>query len=313
MRSERTVRIMTKASEKKAAFTFGVVFVVALLALAFFVPNPTAFQYLVFRVVLALAAAGVAAMVPGFIEFDISKWLRAGGALAVFLIVFFYNPALLVADPLRQDRVTAIKRLADDLEQVKVLLPPGKVIADCLQARSREEFAKAFEACDSESKRNQTHALNILNRNLSNLKLFLSSDQLAMVYKRLEAIRFAAYEMHNNNLTKERWRADGCPPSIDFVDSSTTDKLSRDEQGQVKCVLSVEGYNSFLNRQATNDDPFSAIVIQSMPRTRGKSFIVPGEQDFIEDYFLSADKRLYNSMLGDMDKLLLQLKELVEL
>ena len=304
---------MTKALQKKVAFTFGVVFVAALLVLALFIPNPTAFQYLVFRVVLALAAAGVAAMIPGFIKFDISKWLSAGGALAVFLIVFFYNPASLVADTLRQNRITAIKKLADDLEQVKVLLPPERVIADCLQIKSREEFGKAFEACDAESKRNHTHALNILDRNLSNLTLFLSSDQLATIQKRLETIWFATYEMHNNNLAKERWRADGCPPSIDLIDSSNTDKLPRNEEGQFKCVLSVEGYDSFLNRRAPNDDPFSAIVAQNMPINRVNSFIIPGTQGFIDNYFLSANKLLYASMLGEMEKLLLQLKKLVEL
>jgi hypothetical protein len=78
------------------AFLFGVVFVIVLLTLAIRFPNPTAFQYTVFRTVLSLAAAGVAAMIPGFISLSISKWLRAGGALAVFALVYFYNPAVLV-------------------------------------------------------------------------------------------------------------------------------------------------------------------------------------------------------------------------
>jgi hypothetical protein len=86
---------MRKTDEKKLAYIFGVVFVVMLLAVALFVPNPTAFQYTVFRIVLALAAAGVAAMIPGFLEVTISTWLRAGGALAIFVIVYFYAPAAL--------------------------------------------------------------------------------------------------------------------------------------------------------------------------------------------------------------------------
>ncbi|MEL4896689.1 hypothetical protein [Crocosphaera sp. Alani8] len=32
-------------------------------------------------------------MIPGFLELNIAKWLRAGGALAIFVIVYFYNPA----------------------------------------------------------------------------------------------------------------------------------------------------------------------------------------------------------------------------
>ena len=88
---------MRRATQRWAAFLFGVLFVVVLLSLAIRFPNPTAFQYTIFRSVLALAAAGVAAMIPGFIALSFSKWLRAGGALAVFAVVYFYNPAALVS------------------------------------------------------------------------------------------------------------------------------------------------------------------------------------------------------------------------
>ena len=87
---------MTKGSERKAAFAFGVLFVAVLLGLAVVFPEPTAFQYTVFRIVLSLAAAGVAALVPGFLEVNVSTWVRAGGALGVFVVVYFYNPATLI-------------------------------------------------------------------------------------------------------------------------------------------------------------------------------------------------------------------------
>jgi hypothetical protein len=86
---------MQKNYEKILAFVFGVIFVVVLLYAAFAVPNPTAFQYTIFRIVLALAAAGVAGMFSGFLNIQISNWLKAGGALAVFAIVYFYAPAAL--------------------------------------------------------------------------------------------------------------------------------------------------------------------------------------------------------------------------
>jgi hypothetical protein len=69
---------MNKNSQKFAAFGFGIVFVVSILVVAILLPEPTPFQYLVFKTVLALAAAGVAAMVPGFLELSVSNWLRAG-------------------------------------------------------------------------------------------------------------------------------------------------------------------------------------------------------------------------------------------
>ncbi|HEX3152656.1 MAG TPA: hypothetical protein VHR66_31580 [Gemmataceae bacterium] len=79
------------------AASFGVAFVIGSIVLAIFFPRPTGFQQQVFRIVLSLAAAGVAAMFPGFIDLDLhaSKvaLIRAGGALAVFVIVYFFNPA----------------------------------------------------------------------------------------------------------------------------------------------------------------------------------------------------------------------------
>jgi hypothetical protein len=87
---------MTKAQERKWAFICAVGFIIVLLILALIVKTPTPFQYLVFRIVLALAAAGFAGLLDGFLTITFDKWLRAGGALAVFVIVFFYNPAQLV-------------------------------------------------------------------------------------------------------------------------------------------------------------------------------------------------------------------------
>jgi hypothetical protein len=79
------------------AFTFGVVFVAALLGFVLAMPHPTVEQFEVIRIILALAAGGVAAMIPGFLNLQLGAGanltLRAGGALAVFTIVYFYSPA----------------------------------------------------------------------------------------------------------------------------------------------------------------------------------------------------------------------------
>jgi len=85
--------------ERLAVFLFGVVFVVALLVLAVVFPEPSPFQYTVFRIVLALAAAGIAAFIPGFLEVEVGSVVKAGGAIAVFVVVYFFSPAGLVATP----------------------------------------------------------------------------------------------------------------------------------------------------------------------------------------------------------------------
>jgi hypothetical protein len=86
---------MRYSAQQATAFAFGVIFIAALLVLAIKFPEPTPFQYMVFRIVLALAAGGVAAMIPGFLRVDVKPGIRAGGALAVFVVVFFFNPAKL--------------------------------------------------------------------------------------------------------------------------------------------------------------------------------------------------------------------------
>ena len=68
--------------DKNLAYIFGFIFVTALLILAVAFPAPTPFQYTVFKTILALAVAGVAAVIPGVINFG-GPIVRAGGAIAI--------------------------------------------------------------------------------------------------------------------------------------------------------------------------------------------------------------------------------------
>jgi len=92
-----------------AVFCFGLVFVVTLLVLAIKFPRPTEFQYVVFRSVLALAAAGIAVFIPGLLEVDVSGIVKAGGALAVFVVIYFFSPAGIV----RQQANLRVSELVD--------------------------------------------------------------------------------------------------------------------------------------------------------------------------------------------------------
>jgi hypothetical protein len=88
---------MTLTKTRQQAFAFGAVFVVVMLVLAVLFPEPTPFQYEVFKIVLAIAVAGVAAMIPGFLNVEVGNVIRAGGAIAVFVIIYFFSPAQFVA------------------------------------------------------------------------------------------------------------------------------------------------------------------------------------------------------------------------
>jgi hypothetical protein len=84
------------------AFVFGVVFLATLLTLTVAIPNPTEQQFQIFRIVIAIAAGGVAAVIPGLLDIRMDTGrrlvLRAGGALAVFVIVYFFSPARWVGE-----------------------------------------------------------------------------------------------------------------------------------------------------------------------------------------------------------------------
>lgn len=79
-----------------AAFIFGVIFLSVILYLVFSSEDLNQNRMWVVKVILSLAAAGVAAILPGFIDLEGRlPWLnltlvRAGGALAIFCLVLIY-------------------------------------------------------------------------------------------------------------------------------------------------------------------------------------------------------------------------------
>lgn len=81
---------------------FGVLLMCLVLAICFSVPRPNKFQCFTLRVVLALAAAAIAASIPGFLNLQIGGVLRASGALSIFIVVYCFNPPLAVNRPTRK-------------------------------------------------------------------------------------------------------------------------------------------------------------------------------------------------------------------
>jgi peptidoglycan/LPS O-acetylase OafA/YrhL len=83
------------------AFAFGCLFVAVVLALAFTGGSLDDRRFETLRIVLALAGGGVGGVIPGFLDLHMkagTKWaLRAGGGLAVFIVLYFWSPAHWVA------------------------------------------------------------------------------------------------------------------------------------------------------------------------------------------------------------------------
>ncbi|TXH34188.1 MAG: DUF4019 domain-containing protein [Rhodospirillaceae bacterium] len=76
------------------AFAFGTAFLFIMLGFAVWLPNPSEWQIFTFKLILSLAAGGVGAMLPGSIEAEVPHVVKAGGALALFVIVWFSSPAI---------------------------------------------------------------------------------------------------------------------------------------------------------------------------------------------------------------------------
>ena len=111
-----------------AALVTGVGFLIALLGIACYVAfrtNPSQIPpeaMFIFRVILALAAAGFAAVLPGFLQIDgklLSLSIRAAGSLAVFVVIYGVNPPELLG-----------KRLPKPKKTQTVYVPEDRIKAD---------------------------------------------------------------------------------------------------------------------------------------------------------------------------------------
>lgn len=76
----------------------GIIFILISVLLVMLYPNPSPVQYQVFKIVLALACAAFAAAIPGAIDVGVGHAVRAGGAMAVFVIIYFFSPAGLIVN-----------------------------------------------------------------------------------------------------------------------------------------------------------------------------------------------------------------------
>jgi hypothetical protein len=87
----------TRRLQMGLAFVFGCVAIGVVLWLAFRAETLSEQQFEILRIVLALAGGGVGAVIPGFLDVSMKAGaklaLRAGGALAVFIVLYFWSPA----------------------------------------------------------------------------------------------------------------------------------------------------------------------------------------------------------------------------
>ena len=153
---------MAHRGERTAVFIFGVVFVLLLVSIAVFIPEPTQFQYTTFRIVLALAAAGIAAFIPGFLEVELNSWLRAGGAIAVFVIVYFFSPASLITTPQTKNTPSELKTSSEPY--------PGSELSFVTEAYKPDENGDNAQLLFTVWNRSRTSRIRISEFKISTLK-----------------------------------------------------------------------------------------------------------------------------------------------
>lgn len=73
----------------------GILLAIPIITL-FFIPEPSVYQFFAFRVCFGLGGAGIASHIPGWLNVNINNWVKAGGAIAIFVLLWFFNPPALM-------------------------------------------------------------------------------------------------------------------------------------------------------------------------------------------------------------------------
>jgi hypothetical protein len=84
--------------EKITLFAFGTICFTGLVAIALFDKHPSSTSWFIYVSVLSLAAGGIAALLPGAINVDLKPGIRATGAIAFAVIVFWFGKNLELHD-----------------------------------------------------------------------------------------------------------------------------------------------------------------------------------------------------------------------
>lgn len=100
------------------AFFTGVGLLVLVLVISIFIPQPIGFQAVTFRTVLALAAGCIAGAIPGFVKIETqvlsAGMLQGGGAIGIFIMVYFVNPGKFSRLARQRKRSSSVGRNIDN-------------------------------------------------------------------------------------------------------------------------------------------------------------------------------------------------------
>lgn len=100
----RQLLVQLEPSKQKAVLNiqwsvwFWVFLILICVLLIVFIPCPTSVQYGLFKVLIALSAAGSLSLIPdSMLTIQLPRYIQAGGAVLLFLILFYIDPVKKVA------------------------------------------------------------------------------------------------------------------------------------------------------------------------------------------------------------------------
>jgi hypothetical protein len=103
--------------ERYSVFIFGVVFLSVMIILSIWIPEPTKSQFFTLKLAMALAAAGIGALLPGLLELKIplipTSFIKASGAIGLFIIVWYTDPAKLAINGIAPPPVAEAPMVGD--------------------------------------------------------------------------------------------------------------------------------------------------------------------------------------------------------
>lgn len=209
-------------------FAVGVMLIAVLLLLTFSFPELTPHQYGITKIVLALACAAIATQLDGFLDVRWSGSIRAGGALAVFALVYFFSPADFVVS----------RRPAP--EQAAVIIP----IPDP-ETTSPSDFDEALRKIVGNSERYSNDAIRRISRELTN-SLMRTDSKVDRVSRRSmnEAIVSALKRLNNNDFSVI-WR--NLPERLDLSDNDLSNVNLRGVRFQESFLIYTDFSNAELD------------------------------------------------------------------
>lgn len=80
------------AGNKYITLGIGFVFVILSFVISMVIDNPSEFKMFIIRSTFAVGCAALASFIPGWINVNIKGYVKAGGAIAIILIFYFFNP-----------------------------------------------------------------------------------------------------------------------------------------------------------------------------------------------------------------------------